>query len=184
MTAMAMDLYGRPFTRDSLGEVPDDGHRYEVVDGSLLVTPAPSRSHQRAAARLWRLLDDACPPDLEVIIAPFEVVLDDHTAVQPDVLVARRADLGERELQRPPLLVVEVVSPHTRRVDRMLKWSRYEAAGVPAYWVVEPDRPSVTAWVLGDGKYAEAGQARGEETFEGEAPFPVRVVPAQLVAER
>jgi hypothetical protein len=90
MTAATGLPWGRPLVRDDLDRVPDDGHRYELLDGSLLVSPAPRLCHQRAAFRLARLLDDACPSDLEVVVAPFDVVLGADTALLPDLLVARR----------------------------------------------------------------------------------------------
>lgn len=173
-----------PITRAELDAMPDDGRRHELLDGVLLVTPAPVLRHQRAAFRLARLLDDACPDDLELIMAPFDVALSDDTVLEPDVLVARVDDLTERDLPTAPLLAVEVLSPSTRRYDLLLKRSRYEAAGTPSYWVVDPDEPSVTAWELRDGVYAEAGRAAGDEALELTAPYPVRIVPAELVARR
>src|SRR6266511_3986985 len=121
--------HGRPLTRADLDRMPDDGHRYELVDGILVVSPSPRRAHQRAVYRLWQLLNEACPPDFEVLGAPFDVVLADDTVMIPDVIVARRIDLTERDLPAAPVLAVEVLSPSTRRFDLMLKRSRFEAAG-------------------------------------------------------
>jgi hypothetical protein len=81
--------------------VPDDGHRYELVDGALVGTPAPARRHQRAVVSLIRRLTEVCPPELEVLVAPFDVALAEDTVLQPDVLVARRSDLTERDLLVP-----------------------------------------------------------------------------------
>ncbi len=80
---------GRAFTRADLDAMPDDGRRYELIDGSLVVTPAPLRRHQRAVGNLHLLLRHACPPELEVLLAPFDVVLAVNTVVQPDLLVTR-----------------------------------------------------------------------------------------------
>ncbi|RIQ12949.1 Uma2 family endonuclease [Jiangella rhizosphaerae] len=173
-----------PITRAELDAMPDDGRRHELLDGVLLVTPAPAPKHQRAVRRLSRLLEDACPDGLEVFFAPLDVALSDDTVLEPDVLVTRVADLTERDLPKAPLLAVEVLSPSTRRYDLLLKRSRYEAAGTPSYWVVDPDEPSVTAWELRDGVYAEAGRAIGDEALELTRPYPVRIVPAELVAPR
>ncbi len=114
-------------------------------------------------------------------MAPFDVVLGAHTVLQPDVLVARRDDFTERDLPTAPLLAVEVLSPSTRLVDLNLKRARYEAAGCPSYWVVDPDVPSLTAWDLVDGTYVEVGSVVGVETFESRLPFPVSVTPSDLV---
>jgi Uma2 family endonuclease len=106
MSVMAVPA-GRPFTVDDLESMPDDGHRYELIDGVLLVSPVPSLAHQEAAGMLYVLLRSACPPDLHVVIAPFEWRPSDATGIQPDVLVARRADLltvdGLKHLIKPPL---------------------------------------------------------------------------------
>lgn len=181
MTAAAGLPFGRPLTRADLELMPDDGHRYELIDGVLIVSPSPARRHQRGVGELYFLLRSQCPTDLEVLVAPFDVVLADDTVVEPDVLVFRRADGTERGLNGPPLLAVEVLSPSTRRIDLTLKRSRYEAAGCPSYWVLDPDVPSVTAWELRDGVYALAGQATGEESLALGLPYPVEVVPARLV---
>lgn len=172
---------GRALTWRDLEDAPDDGHRYELVDGVLVVTPAPSHLHHRAAFRLAVVLDAACPPELEVLVAPFDVLLADDTALQPDVLIARVADLAERNLPTAPLLAVEVSSPSTRLFDLNLKKARLEAAGCRAYWVVDPDRPSLTAWELGPDGYALRAEVEGEDVFEATTPFPVKISPAALV---
>ena len=171
----------RPLTRADLETMPDDGHRYELIDGTLIVTPAPSWHHQRAVTRLVALLNDACPPDLEAFVGPLDVTLAEDTVMEPDVLVARKADLGDRDLPAPPVLAVEVLSPSTRRIDLTLKRSRLEAAGCPAYWVIDPAEPSLTAWELRGDTYVEVAHVRSAEAFEATVPFPVRVVPADLV---
>ena len=83
-----------PFTVADLEGMPDDGRRYELIDGELLVSPAPGWAHQEAAYTLYTLLRRHCPPDLRVIGAPFAVRPDKFNEVQPDVLVARYTDLG------------------------------------------------------------------------------------------
>lgn len=182
MTTMTSLPWGRPLTRDDLDTMPDDGHRYELLDGVLLVSPAPRMLHQRAVGRVFQALSAACPPECEAFVARLDVVLAEDTVLEPDVLVGRRADFTDRDLPAPPLLVVEVLSPSTRRFDLLLKRSRFEAAGTPAYWVVDVDEPSVTAWALRDGVYVEAGHARGEQPLQLAEPFPVTVVPARLVS--
>jgi Uma2 family endonuclease len=108
--------HGRPLTRADLDRMPDDGHRYELVDGVLVVSPSPKRLHQRAVYRLWQLLNHACTPEFEVVGAPFDVVLAEDTVLIPDVLVARRTDLTDKDLPAAPALVVEVLSPSTPEV--------------------------------------------------------------------
>jgi Uma2 family endonuclease len=171
----------RPLTRADVETMPDDGHRYELVDGTLVVTPAPSRQHQRAVRNLVVVLTQACPGAFEVLPAPFDVALSDDTVLQPDVLVARRTDFTDRGLPTAPLVAIEVLSASTRRIDLMLKRSRYEAAGCPSYWVIDPDEPSLTVWQLRGGEYVEVAHVVGDQEFEAVTPYPVTIIPARLV---
>jgi Uma2 family endonuclease len=166
--------------------MPDDGRRYEIIDGTLLVSAAPGRLHQRAAFRLARLLDDACLPDFEVLIAPFAVGLADDTEIQPDVLVGHRSDFTDKDLPAAPALAVEVLSPSSRLIDTHVKRERFERAGTPTYWVVDPvanpHQARLIAWELGgDGRYRQVADVIGEAEFETKLPYPVSVVPADLV---
>lgn len=180
MTAVTALERGRDFTRADLDDMPDDGRRYELVDGTLLVSPAPRFVHQLALRRLVVRLAGACPADLVLLFAPFDVALSDTTVMQPDLLVARREDFTDRDLPTAPLLAVEVLSPSTRRFDLLVKRSRYEEAGCASYWVVDPDEPSITAWNLGDGGYGEPTVVTGDEAYAADRPFPVEVVPTAL----
>lgn len=173
--------YGRELTRADLEAVPDDGHRYELIDGVLVVSPAPRVRHQDAVVNLLLVLHAAVPDDLKVLFAPVDVVLADNTVIQPDLVVAPRTAFTEADLPTAPLLAVEVLSPSTRGVDLLLKKDRLARAGCPHYWVVDPDVPSVIAWELVDGAYREVARATGEESFEVDSPFPVSFAPASLV---
>ncbi len=184
MTAPATPIglpYGRALTRDDLAAMPDDGHRYELIDGTLIVTPAPGFDHQSVVGELHLILRAACLEGLKVLLAPFDVVLTKKTVLQPDLLVARRSDFTARDLPTSPLLAVEILSPSTRHIDLGLKRSRYEAAGCPSYWVIDPATPSITAWELVDGRYELAGEATGDDALRLTKPYPVEVVPARLL---
>lgn len=170
----------RPLTRDDLDRMPDDGHRYELIDGALIMTPAPSPAHQTVVVNLLLKLAAACPPDLKVLVAPLDVVLAADTVIQPDVLVARRDDFTERDLPKAPLLAVEVLSPSTKAFDLSLKWAKLEAAGCAAYWVVDPDTPSLIVWEMQDGAYAQVAKVTGDEPARLTVPFEVTVVPGDL----
>ncbi len=149
---MALDVsWGAPFTEDHLADRPDDGHRYELVDGALLVTPAPGFRHQTCVLALGMLLRSARGDGHQVVIAPFDVRLSASTVLQPDVLVARTDDLTEARLEGAPVLAVEVLSGSTRLTDLGTKRLVFEEAGVPAYWLVDPDVPSLTVLHLEDG---------------------------------
>lgn len=173
--------HGHPFTRADLDAMPDDGNRYELVDGSLVVTPAPSWRHQTAVTAVWLQLYTACPAEFAVFVAPLDVVYADDTVLQPDVLVVRRSDLGERNLEGDPVLAVEVLSPSTRHVDLAFKRARYEAAGCPSYWVIDPLETSIMCWELRDGRYAEAAKSTGSQPVSVAAPFPITLTPADLI---
>lgn len=186
MGAVMTEARGLPLTRADLEAIRaerQDGRRYELLDGVLLVSPAPRRLHQRTLARLFRLIDDACTNEFEVLFAPFDVTLADDTVLQPDLLVGRRSDFTDRDLPAAPALAVEVLSPSTRRFDRLLKRSRYEAAGAQSYWIVDPDQPALTAWTLDSGRYLEVATVVDNEAFIAAEPFALTVVPAALVAE-
>lgn len=172
--------HGREFTRVDLESVPDDGHRYELIDGALIVSPAPRIRHQDVLLNLTLLVRERLPGHLRVLFAPVDVVLADDTVIQPDLLVAPREAFTETELPGVPLLAVEVLSPSTRGVDLLLKKERLERAGCPHYWVVDPDEPSIIAWDLVEGAYRESASATGEELFEVSAPSPVSFTPASL----
>ncbi len=182
MSAVTTLPWGRALTRDDLATMPDDGHRYELIDGTLLVSPAPMLRHQLAVKRLLRLLDDASPAGLIALPAPFDVVLADRTVLQPDVLLARKADLKARDLPAPPVLAVEVLSPSSRSIDRILKYARYAEAGVEHYWIIDPDEPSLTAYRLRpDGSYEQVAHPIGDEPYEATEPVIVTVIPSALV---
>lgn len=177
MTAVTTLPWGRPLTADDFFamETPDDGRRYELIDGLLVVSPSPFVPHQWASSQLFGALFAACPDDLRVFHAPLDVRLGDDTVVQPDLLVVRAADTGEQRLAGLPLLTVEVLSDSTRSVDLMIKRSRYERAGVPSYWVVNPDSLEITIWETGEtGEYAETAQGSLDRSALRVArPFPV-----------
>lgn len=174
---------GRPFTVHDLEAAPDDGNRYELIDGALLVSPAPGYRHQKVALQLAIRLDAECPPDMDVLTAPFAVRPSDITELQPDVLVGRSSDFTERDLPTAPLLAVEVLSPSTKLKDLTIKKAAYQRLGVPSYWVLDPLKASLAVFEL-DGKgfsYQLIAEAVGDKAFEATQPFPVRIVPAELL---
>jgi Uma2 family endonuclease len=174
---------GRGLTREDLQVMPDDGYRYELLDGSLIVSPSPRWPHQRAVGRLYGLLGAAAPDSLEVFVAPLDVELAIDTVLQPDVLVVRRSDLGDHGIKAAPVLAVEVLSPSTRLFDLNTKKARFEQARCPSYWVVDPDpdNPALVAWDLVDGVYVEVARASGTQVVLLDQPYPVTLVPADLV---
>lgn len=182
MTSMTvMPRETAEWTVDDLERLPDDGLQYELLDGILLVSPAPSVRHQVVAANLFTLIRASCPDDLMALFAPLDWQPDRRTSLQPDLLVARRIDVEERNLTKPLVLAIEILSPSSARKDAVLKRSKYQDAGVAHYWIVDPIEPSILALDLIDGVYRTAGQAIGDESIALTRPFPVTVVPSALL---
>jgi len=181
MTAMpVMPNDVRDWTVDELDLLPDDGLQYELLDGMLLVSPAPTKRHQRSGGRLFIMLSEACPPDMEVLYAPLDWRPDRLTSLQPDVLVVDTTDLNAI-VGETMILAVEILSPSTRRKDLFLKRSKYQDAGVQSYWIVDPEAPSITALELVDGGYVTVAEATGDQAVTFEKPFTVTVIPAALI---
>lgn len=188
MGAMAVEsdsvhiAHGHPFTVDDLEAMPDDGNRYELIDGTLLVSPAPGRRHQKVVLRLGAILDAACPPDMDVLTAPFAVRASQTTELQPDVLVGLDEDFTDKFLPVAPLLAVEVFSPSSVLSDLNYKKAVYQRLGVESYWVIDPLEPTLTVFELDEaGIYQQTAEVKGSDVFEARQPFPVRVVPTELL---
>ena len=175
---------GEPFTVSDLDRMPDDGHRYELLDGTLIVSPAPGPPHQRVAVMLCHTLELACPEDL-IVFPNVGVRIGPRSALEPDAVVARAADVDGARLCRPPLLVAEILSPDSALRDLNLKKAAYERFGIPSYWVVDPDldQPSLLAFELVNGEYREAAQVAAGVPFRAVRPFPAEIVPSRLVAK-
>ena len=173
---------GRGLTWEDLQSIPDEDHwRYELVDGSLLVSPGPELIHQRAVAKMMMLLHAVCPPHVEVLPAPFDFTPQTGFVLQPDVMVLDPERSESNRTYVAPLLAVEVLSPSTRTKDRVLKRAVYAEHGVPSYWIVDPAAPSLLAFELVGGDYQVVADVHGEDVATLERPFRVVVVPARLV---
>jgi Uma2 family endonuclease len=186
MTAMTEPIglaEGRPFTVHDLAAMPDDGRRYEIIDGMLLVTPAPGWSHQEMSAALYVTLRAACPAALRVLLAPFAVRTAPTNEVQPDVLVARYDDLTEACLPVAPVLAAETLSRSTQLNDRHTKKAYYERLGVPSYWLLNPVQPGglEVHELDAQGCYQLMAKVTGDEVFVARRPFPVQICPARLL---
>jgi Uma2 family endonuclease len=180
MTSMPLGF--KEWTADDLGRLPDDGLQYELLDGVLHVGSWPTIKHQVVRTELWRILDDACPPDLFVLATPVDWRPDPRTSLQPDVMVFPTKYLDRGQLSDPLTLAIEVLSPSTRHRDLVLKHAKYASAGVASYWVVDPDGPSILAGHLVDGRYRVVGEAWGDQRLELDLPFPVALTPTALIS--
>jgi Uma2 family endonuclease len=176
------------WTFDDLARLPEDGHRYEIVDGGLHVSPPPTPRHQLAASRLGYALTLAAPAELEVVEG-VGVHLGKSMLV-PDVVVLRSvAVLGRATVVSPAdvLLAVEIVSPSSVSMDRLLKPAHYADVRIPSYWRVELDRaagPAVAVHELEGDHYRETVVVPAGETCEVSRPYRLTLDPARLVGPR
>ena len=153
---MGMPVPKDRYTVDALETMPDDGNRYELIDGELFVTPAPSRLHQRTQiAFVFRLLPYARALGLELLVAPVDVRASDITQTQPDILVLPLRFEGREATRWEQMsrlwLAIEVLSPATRRADREIKRAAYLGNGVREYWIVDAAARCVERWTAAKG---------------------------------
>ena len=142
------------WTYAEYARLPSEGStRYEVIDGEVVVTPAPSRSHQRIATDLITLLNAWVKQKGtgQVFAAPFDVLLGEDDFMEPDLLFVRKDRLQiltDRGCEGPPDLIIEIISPSTAARDRGIKRDRYRLFGVAEYWIVDPDARAIQVWDL------------------------------------
>lgn len=166
---MATPVRARLFA-DDLWDLPDDGLRYEIIDGDLIVAPPPSWAHAEFTLSLGaRLVGYVRSNRLgRVAVAPVGVKLDEGTAVEPDIVFVSTANdsvIAERGVEGTPDLVVEVLSPSTSDRDRGIKMRRYARARVPYYWIASTGPRAIEEYELVDGGYALVRRAIAGEIF-------------------
>ena len=161
--------------------IPPDGKRYELIDGEVHVTPAPSPLHQRLVGELFVALRAHFRPPTEVFVSPIDVILTPHDVVQPDlIVVANPSQVSHRGIEGPPLLVIEVLSPTTTVYDRTTKAQRYAALGIPHYWIVDPEARTIECFRRHEAAYHPAGSFGPDGTLT-HPDFPgLRLDPAPL----
>jgi Uma2 family endonuclease len=175
--------FGRPWTIDDL---PGDGYRYEIVDGSLLVPPPPAIPHFRVTARLHHLLAAQAPDSLVVgENAGISLTADRRNYRIPDITVVHADSTeGDEDVFVPTdvVLAVEVVSPGSGGDDQVMKRYRYGKAGIPHYWIVDQKQRTLTV-LRHDGAegYDEVAVVGPGETWQTEEPFPLKLDPADFV---
>ena len=154
---MGMPAQNIEWTAEMVRALPDDGNRYEAVDGELLVSPAPTPRHQAVLARLFLILSPYVRQHRLgwVLWSPADIELSPHTVVQPDLFVVPDEGKGEpaswSEIKRL-LLVVEGLSPSTASHDRLKKRPAYQKAGIPEYWILDIDSRLVERWTPDDAR--------------------------------
>ncbi|HEX2122235.1 MAG TPA: Uma2 family endonuclease, partial [Thermoanaerobaculia bacterium] len=142
--------------------LPDDGKRYEVIDGELFVNAAPRLGHQRIQARIGRALLNYAERHKagEVFFAPVDVLFSDHNVVQPDLLFLKTPgpDDDATKLEITPDLVIEIISIGNRKMDEVVKLRLYDTFAVPEYWIVDPEGEVVKIYRRTERRLASAEQ--------------------------
>ena len=169
----------------------DDQRRWELLEGNLLLSPSPTPRHMIAVARLHGTVESQLPSglravpdvDLDLQLAPAD---QPGTSRRPDLVVVSEAELDRVENEggllraAAAVLVVEIISPGSRRTDTVIKRSEYADAGITHYWIIDLDRPTslVAAHLAGEFGHQDSGEVTG--VFEANDPFPIRLELAAL----
>lgn len=153
---------------DELPPLSDHMELVELVEGEIMGKRSPSTKHQRLVLAIARMLLDTVP-DGHVFIAPLSVRLDEYNSFQPDVFWVSahnpHCEIREDQVVAAPDLAVEVISPGSAKMDRGIKFEKYQEHGVREYWLVEPELAFLQVWLLQEGRYAQQGIFAAGETF-------------------
>lgn len=174
------------WTYEDYLQLPEDGNRYEIIEGELYVTPAPGTAHQYSSGKLYRVIAQFVEDnDLgEVYHAPYDVRLSkDADPVEPDILFIAKDHVPQARdsyFAGVPDLVVEILSKSTARTDINVKFSIYEQAGIPEYWIVDPKTQTVRIYTLEDGLYAEWGAYTRDEVITSKVLAGLEIVNSTL----
>ncbi len=176
------------YTYEDYLKLPNDGKRYEIIEGVLYVANAPSFQHQHTVHQLDRQIGNFVSEHTlgYVIPAPFEVHLSAISRpVQPDITFIRTERISAHSLQifeGAPDLIVEVLSPESIRRDRVIKFTVYEAVGVTEYWIANPNARTVEVYILSHGEYASLGEFKETETIQSQVLAGIKIATNSLFA--
>jgi Uma2 family endonuclease len=167
----AYKTQSKPFTYQDYQNLTEDDHRYQVINGELIMTPSPVPLHQRISRRLTTLLNaHVGQHDLgEVFYAPLDVVLDNYNVFQPDILFVSHKNanvITKKNIQGAPDLVIEILSPSTGYYDLIEKKEAYAKFGTREYWIVDPQKKWVEVFEIRDGDFESKGRFGAKESFK------------------
>jgi Uma2 family endonuclease len=173
---------------DDYWHLPEDGKRYELLDGGLNVIATPNRRHQRVSHLLEGYLTSGLEKRGlgEVYSAPLAVILDDHSVVEPDLLYVskeRSHILADRGIEGAPDLVIEILSPSSRRTDAHTKSKLYARTGVRHYWIADPELDRLELYRLAGSEYEHVATFETPAVVEPE-DFPGLRIPLDDVFRR
>jgi Uma2 family endonuclease len=158
-------------TYEEIALLPNDGKRHELIDGEHFMAPSPNTRHQRVLSRLHYALMaflDGHPLG-ELFIAPYDVVMSPHDVCEPDLVFVskdRSSIVTDSNIQGVPTLLVEVLSPETRKLDEVYKRERYAQFGVQEYWIIDPDIDIIKIFRLTEQGYGQPHELRLEQGVE------------------
>jgi len=158
-------------TYDDYLTLPDDGKKYEIIDGELIMTPSRVSVHQLTSRNIVRILDSFVSKNKrgEVLYAPLDVVLSMTDVVQPDIVFIsseRRDIITKKNIIAAPDLVIEILSESTDTIDRVKKKNLYERHGVKEYWIVDPSARTVEQYILENNLYRSVGTFKEHDVVE------------------
>jgi Uma2 family endonuclease len=172
------------FTAADYREMPDDGKRYQLVEGELIMAPAPNTFHQHVSRNLLRILDNHLlrHPIGTVLGAPCDVYLDEHNVFQPDVLYVTRehaARIRDDGIHGAPDLVVEILSPSSAGIDRR-KRAHFAAAGTVEFWQIDPALRQIQRFVFGENATKPVALIDEPESFASPLFPELKIASAEL----
>lgn len=147
----------QPVTYDDYAGLPDDGKRYELVEGMLeLMSPAPTPKHQAISNQMQTALTNSCHSEYMIFAAPVDLILSATEVRQPDIVMIHRSKkeiITGKGIEGTPDLVAEILSPHSVRRDKYSKMNTYAKYRIPEYWVVDPANEALEQYLLSGNKY-------------------------------
>lgn len=173
------------WTTDDLDAMPEDGRRRELIDGVLHTPPTPHHSHQTMAGLLMARLHATCPAELDVTQA-VEVRINRQRSLIPDAMVVDAAAAAKNPARYAPsevVLAIEIVSPTSKAIDRVLKPALYAEAGIPYYWRIEPGDPTIVhtcALDLSTGLYRQTGEY--SSLVEVDVPWAISIPISEITS--
>lgn len=152
----------------------DETERIEILDGFAYLQATPSRAHQSVSMELSRQISTFLKgKSCEVYAAPFSVKLDEKNVVEPDItIVCDKGKITEKGINGAPNLIIEIISPSSVKVDKMIKFNKYEKFGIKEYWIVDPLNKSVDVFILGDNNRYDR-----QSTYIDEEKIKLSIIP-------
>lgn len=159
------------YTYQDLLTTPDDGNRYEIFEGELIMTPAPNDAHQSAHSNLYIILGTYVKNHRlgKLYSAPFDVCFDEETVVEPDILFVSKERLhiiDDQKVNGAPDLVIEIIPESTESRDRGFKFKLYAREGVKEYWIVDPANKTIEVYELKETGFTLSGKSGGKDEFK------------------